>query len=215
MTRGLQTLFSDAVRAVETRRPDTDLSGLLPEEARLVENAVNGRRWDFASGRTCARQALTDLGFPPAPILSGTHREPLWPEGVVGAITHTDGYAAAAVAPADRAVGVGIDAEPDAPLPDGVRRRIAFDEELTWLDSAPDVGVGHPDRLLFSAKEAVYKVWYPLARRWLGFDDARVEIDAGTRSFRATIAVDGPVRRLDGRYDSIDGVILSAIELQP
>ena len=53
------------------------------------------------------------------------------------------------------------------------------------------------DRLLFSTKESVYKAWFPLAERWLGFEDARVTIDRDRGSFAARLLVPGP--RLDGR----------------
>ena len=76
--------------------------------------------------RTCARIALGRLGLPPAPLLSGPKREPLWPDGVVGSITHCDGYRAVAVARADQLASIGIDAEPHAELPAGILARIAL-----------------------------------------------------------------------------------------
>ena len=59
----------------------------------------------------------------------GAKREPLWPAGVVGSITHCDGYRAAAVARATDLATVGIDAEPHEPLPDGVLAAIALPAE--------------------------------------------------------------------------------------
>ncbi|OHV42323.1 4-phosphopantetheinyl transferase [Parafrankia colletiae] len=150
---------------------------LFPEEAATLTRAVDKRRREFTTGRICAHRALEALGEPAVPILSGEHREPRWPGGVVGSITHTRGYRAAAVARQvpGATVSVGIDAEPNEATPGGVLREISLPQERDLL---AELGRAHSqvcwDRLLFSAKESVYKAWFPLARRWLGFDDAEL-----------------------------------------
>jgi 4'-phosphopantetheinyl transferase EntD len=195
---------------------------LLPEEEALVARAVGKRRAEFTTVRTCARIALGRLGLPPGPLLSGPKREPLWPVGVVGSITHCDGYRAVAVARADRLASIGIDAEPDAELPVGILDRVALPAEVSHLAMLP-AGV-HWDRLLFSAKESVYKTWFPLAQRWLGFEDAALLFAPGPDprrgSFTADLLVDDlpmlagrPLRTLHGRYAVIDGLLGTAIAL--
>ena len=193
---------------------------LLPEEEQLVARAVGKRRAEFTTVRTCARIALGRLGLPPAALLSGPKREPLWPDGVVGSITHCDGYRAVAVARADRLASIGIDAEPHDALPGGILDRIALPAERAHLRDLP-AGV-HWDRLLFSAKESVYKTWFPLARRWLGFEDAALLFSPGADPTRGTFAVDllvdplpvvagRPVRTLRGRYAVRGGLLGTAI----
>ncbi|HEX6452667.1 MAG TPA: 4'-phosphopantetheinyl transferase superfamily protein, partial [Trebonia sp.] len=149
---------------------------LFPEEEAAVARAVGKRRQEFGSARNCAREALGRLGVPPAPILPGEKGAPQWPDGVVGSITHCAGYRAAVVARARDLLTVGIDAEPaGGALPDGVLDRVSLPAERAMLGelSAAAPGVSW-DRLLFSAKESVYKAWFPLARRWLGFEDAEI-----------------------------------------
>lgn len=220
----LQNLLTDAVVAVEQRPREGDAVDerhAWPEELAALGTVVEGRRRDYVLGRRCAREAIEALGHEPLPILSGPKREPLWPGGLIGAITHTQGYVAAAVARQVQVASVGIDAEPDEALPGNVIRRIARPEELEWVDGGvAGHGVANRDRLLFSAKEAVYKAWFPLAGRWLGFDDARLSFDAAVGRFTAEILVDPQVdgRRLEhfvGRYTSVDGVILTAVEVLP
>ena len=99
----------------------------------LVARAVDRRRAEFTTVRTCARIALGRLGLPPAPLLTGSKREPLWPAGVVGSITHCDGYRAAAVARASEVAAIGIDAEPHDPLPDGILDRVTLPAERAHL----------------------------------------------------------------------------------
>jgi 4'-phosphopantetheinyl transferase EntD len=167
---------------------DAEPAPLFPGEEALVANAVPKRRHEFATGRRCARAALAQLGCPPGPLLTGPDRAPLWPDGVVGSITHTDGYRAAAVARASELSSVGIDAEPNQPLPDGVLAMIASTAEAAavaaLLDEYPAI---RWDRLLFCAKECVYKAWYPLTGRWLDFHDAVVTLDPVTATFRAQL----------------------------
>ena len=90
---------------------------LLPQEAAIVERVSDKRRREFTAGRECARIALGKLGVVPVPILIGERGAPQWPPGIVGSITHCDGYRAAAVAHASDVAAIGMDAEPDDPLP--------------------------------------------------------------------------------------------------
>jgi 4'-phosphopantetheinyl transferase EntD len=194
---------------VATAESSSDASEheLYPEELALIERAVPKRRAEFATARVCARRALAQLGVPPSPILRGETREPLWPEGIVGSLTHCTGMRAAAVARATDFRSIGIDAEPDEPLPDGILERISLPAERAQLAHADRPNM---DRLLFSAKESVYKAWFPLAHRWLGFCDAEIAMEPdGT--FDVRLLVSGPIASLSGRWLARDGLLLTAI----
>jgi len=163
--------------------------------------------------------ALARLGRPAAPVLRGPGGAPQWPEGTVGSITHCAGYRAAAVTSANDALSLGIDAEPDEPLPDdGMLKLIASPAECVRLRelAAATPGVNW-DRLLFSAKESVYKTWFPLARRWLGFESADVVIDPAGGTFTARLLVTGPLVNgspltlLHGRWLSCRGLLVTSI----
>src|ERR1700761_6826280 len=93
-------------------------AALFPAERACVGAARERRRSEYATVRLCARQAMHRLGLPPSPVLSGPRGEPLWPDGVVGSMTHCEGYRGAVLARAGEYLAVGIDAEPDRPLPD-------------------------------------------------------------------------------------------------
>jgi 4'-phosphopantetheinyl transferase EntD len=183
---------------------------LHPEEAAAVAAAVPARREEYAAVRVCARAALARLGIPAGPILTGRGRAPVWPPGVVGSMTHCDGYRAAAVTRADRWAGVGIDAEVLAPLPDGVGPLVMSAAERVAL-GAVDPALC-PDRVLFSAKESVYKVWYPLVGTWLGFEDVDVRLGPGT--FVARLEPDElGTDELHGRWVVRDGLVVTALVL--
>ncbi|QUQ68519.1 4'-phosphopantetheinyl transferase family protein [Kutzneria sp. CA-103260] len=171
---------------------------LFPEEEKVIVRAVDKRRREFSTVRYCARQAMKALGLPESPILPGERGAPQWPDGVVGSMTHCAGYRAAALAWDRDIVTIGIDAEPDEPLPEGVHEAIALPSELSVHG-----------RLLFSAKESVYKAWFPLARKFLDFSEAELSFGDGT--FSARILVPGPVRGFEGRWLIKDGFVVTAI----
>ena len=218
------------------------LASLHPAEAELIGAAVERRRLDFAGARACAREAMSRLGVPAGPILRGGRGMPVWPPGLVGTLTHTDGLRAAALARSGRVRSIGLDVEPHAPLASGVLEAVSLPEEAAWVRTARSSGTargagtsGTPgtsvawDTLLFTAKEATYKAWFPLTRRWLGFADAHItlvpEYDDGevaSGRFRSRILVDpravdgGPdVVGFRGRWVVRDGYVASAIVLRP
>jgi 4'-phosphopantetheinyl transferase EntD len=189
----------------------------FPAEVAAVAGAVDKRRREFLTVRHCARQALAVLGVAPVPILPGDRGAPRWPAGVIGSMTHCDGYRAAAVARAGVVRSIGIDAEPHEPLPDGVAGLVVRPEEAALVDTlaAGDAGICW-DRLLFSAKESVYKAWYPLAQRWLDFQEASVTLEPHGR-FEVRLLVEPPIvdgSRLDGftgRWLVSNGLVVTAI----
>ena len=188
----LAELLPAAVEATEVFGNGCDDGELMPAERALVAGASEKRRREFTGARVCARLALARAGFRPAPILPGPTGAPQWPSGVVGSLTHCDGYRGAAVGRTEAFAAIGIDAEPHAALPEGVLAKVASESEQMALAGlarqAPEVCW---DRMIFSAKEAVYKAWSPATGRWLGFTDAEVELDPAGM-FMARLLVAGP-----------------------
>jgi 4'-phosphopantetheinyl transferase EntD len=217
----LAGLVPSAVTVAEVFDDRYDYGELLPQEAAAIERAVPKRRREFTAARMCAREALDRAGLPSAPVLRGSSGAPQWPPGVVGSLTHCDGYRACAVGRAGEVIAIGIDAEPHSPLPDGVLRLVAGageQERLALLGrSMPEIWW---EKILFSAKESVYKAWSPMTGEWLGFEQADVEISPdGT--FAARLLVPGPVvggERLTayrGRWLTGRGLIVTAVTVLP
>ncbi|MEV7783597.1 4'-phosphopantetheinyl transferase superfamily protein [Kitasatospora sp. NPDC088351] len=206
---------------VEVAYDDSPEARLEPAEEAVIARAVETRRREFATVRHCARTALGRLGVPYRPLVPGLRGAPSWPAGVVGSLTHCAGFRAAAVALARDVVSLGIDAEPAQPLPADVLEAVALPGEQ---DRISKLLADHPqlpwDRLLFSAKESVYKTWFPLTGLFLDFHEADLTFHPdGT--FRAELLVPGPVvdgRRIDafdGRWAVRHGLLATAITLLP
>ena len=153
-----------------------------PEElAALSPAAVGARRITFALGRTAARRAIEALGYEATPVLPDKDRAPIWPAGLVGSITHTAERALAAVAPAERTLGIGLDLE-------DVRRNISEHMDKLVADAAERQWIaGDPVRFIsvFAAKEAIFKAFYPRHGAFFGFD--AVHLDPAPDGFTATL----------------------------
>lgn len=201
-------LFPEPARVVymytDRANGDTDLSNyneLHPEERIVVSRAVDSRKGEFGDARWCAHEALRELGVDSVhAILRGEKGMPLWPEGYTGSLTHTEGLRIAVAAPTKTLRTVGIDAEPAEPLPDGVLREIARPQEREWVDSQKAAGHGWADRLLFCAKEATYKAWFPMTLRWLGFEDAEIDIREDGTFIAYILKRPTPVPFIEGRW---------------
>jgi 4'-phosphopantetheinyl transferase EntD len=159
--------------------PSEPAPELLPEEALIIAGAAEKRRNEFARGRACARAALSQLGIEGFALLSGSEREPLWPRGVVGSVTHTEGLCAVAVAAANRYPALGIDVERALPLMPKLVERVCRPEEMQQLSTLNGLPSLVAARLIFSAKEAAYKCQFAITRKYLGFQDLGVELIPG------------------------------------
>uniref|UniRef100_A0AAU3GKQ7 4'-phosphopantetheinyl transferase superfamily protein n=1 Tax=Streptomyces sp. NBC_01401 TaxID=2903854 RepID=A0AAU3GKQ7_9ACTN len=217
----IERLLPAYVACADTHETDAPPGTLYPEEARLVAASVDKRRHEFAAVRACARRAMAVLGLPPAPVLTGHRGVPLWPDGTVGSMTHCEGYRAAVLAKASEARGIGIDAEPNEPLPTGVWEAISLpqERERAALLSADNPAV-HWDRLLFSAKESVFKTWFPLTRIELDFDEADISLRTspdvateGTFVARLSLTAPGMPRTYEGEWLTDGGFAVTAIVL--
>jgi 4'-phosphopantetheinyl transferase EntD len=178
---------------------------LLPEESACVSAAVPSRQNEFAQGRWCARRALAELGIAEVAIPVGPHRAPRWPPGVVGSITHCEGFVGVVLTRAGPARGLGFDAEPATPLGADLEPLICTPAELAWITAAaPPSSVGWP-KVLFSAKEAIHKCIAPLAGVMLDFREVTVTIRPDRGVFSARLADDAlrrppEVSEVSGRF---------------
>jgi len=198
--------------------PTADPDGLYPEELALVAAAVPKRRAEFGTGRACARRALAGLGVTACPILHDRDRAPIWPAGVVGSITHTEGYCAVVVARIEDARSVGLDAERDVPVELALEPRICTPAERRWLDAQPPEERGRLATLLLSAKEAFYKCQHAITKAALEFVDAELVVQLDTGRFEVgrilRSGVDwSAVHGARGRFRREGGLIVTGVTL--
>lgn len=160
-----------------------DEAALTPAERALIAAALPERRSQFAAGRRCARQAMELLGAQPRPVPADSAGAPVWPSSLVGSITHCRGHRAAILARRDSVLELASSTEERAHL----------------SDSAALLPHVRPERLLFSAKEAAYKAWYPLHGTRLGFRDGEVSLSGRACDSSAGILPRSAGRALGGK----------------
>lgn len=181
---------------------------LYPTEiAGTPGRVVPQREAEFRAGRMAARAAMADLGISPAAVPRGADRAPLWPEGLYGSLTHTEGLALAVVM-RQGGESPGIDLEPAADLPAELIPAILTPRERAWAAAEPQPGLAA--RLIFVAKEAGYKAQYPLSRSLLGFQEAEFEAISGGAFRLRLMRSAGPLPQgftFGGRYGFAAGFI--------
>jgi 4'-phosphopantetheinyl transferase EntD len=150
-----------------------DEHALLDAEAASIASSVAAVRRASGAARIVARRLLAPFGYAGFALRRGTSGEPLWPAGITGSLAHDDTVAVAAVGRQSDVGALGIDIEPAVPLPPDMLALVATPEELLRFADEPLQA-----RLLFAAKEAVYKACYPLDRWFLEFHDIQVDLVA-------------------------------------
>lgn len=191
---------------------------LHPEEAVYVQNSVKRRVREFTAGRTCARRALDRLGIEDTPIRMGARRQPLWPAGVVGSISHGAGYCIAAVCTRNHFASLGVDIEAATPLSSSLLNLVCTPLEREWCESQGSGFAGLLAKFHFSAKEAVFKCLYPVFGEELEFTDVHLQMALHEERFTAQVSgislgADSDLV-LRGRFACTADVVLTVVTLQ-
>jgi len=213
-------LFGPDVQVGSLLIEAADPSALPPAEAALAARFAPRRRREFAAGRQCARRLLAELGAGEPLLLVAEHRAPGWPSDVVGSISHGAGLCVVAVARRGAVRGLGVDVESDAPLAEALRRRACSDGEARLLAGVGPEQAGRIAKLLFSAKEAVYKCVHPLLQQPLGLRAVEIRLEPQARRFRArALAAAAPgaaalVGAVEGAYAARAGRVLAGATLR-
>jgi len=199
----ISTLFSEGVLTRCDHR-DSWLDELTPVEKAQIGDVCEKRYTEFAAGRSQSRQLIAVLTGVAETLPIGEYRQPIWPKGIIGSISHSDDYCAVAVTRRAIVTGVGIDVEPFEPLDPEVADVVLTKSEhaaISALDvQAVSQGQALADqaansslagakahKLIFSIKEAIYKCCYPQVRAFIDFKQCEVILDPQTSSYHAVI----------------------------
>lgn len=210
------SFFPDVIR-MNYIEIDKCIEELYDEELAAVRRAVTKRRNEFTAGRAMARAALARLGYSARPIPVGENREPLWPDGAVGSISH-DGNLCIAVAALETNIALlGIDLTMRAPLEAEVVKMICTAEEAAAAQRSVERLEIDPYKLIFSIKESVYKCLFPVVREVFDFHCVSVTLDAA-REVATVSLLDRELfsdqmcaLRIEAKYCSFDDFIFSAV----
>ena len=193
LPHGVQVIFSDA------RHVDAELHPKEQEflSARRMQPV---REREFRIGRALARDALAQFDITDHPLLPAETREPIWPSGIVGSISHCESACAVAVAEAKAYSGIGIDLERIERIDDRITGSVCTPDEQRQLETLEPSLRRHRLALLFSAKESVFKALFPSTRQWLEFTDVSLALADGRFTAHAAEPGVRKVEFLNGRY---------------
>lgn len=186
-------------------------SGLFDCEREVIRSSVLKRRMEFSTGRVSARTALSILGVTPQPIPVGASREPVFPRGTTGSISHDCGTCVSVAAVSDCMVGLGVDVTSTKPLEAALRRLVCTGAETDAFRDKHEIC--DPHKLAFSAKEAFYKAAWRILKRFVDFHEVRIDIDFCAGTWKPEW-VDGCCKelrgcRIEGRFRTVDDVLFT------
>jgi len=153
---------------------------LFPDEVPAVKEVRHSRLAEFSLGRELARQALEQIGGPRCSIPADSERCPVWPDGYVGSISHSHGFCIAAAATSKEYKSIGIDVERYRIEDENLFDYICTPSEIA--DAVRETGFTSAEcvALIFSAKESVYKAYFPIFRMFFDFTDVYISLISQT-----------------------------------
>ena len=181
----IQLLFPDCVVTECCRIEEKDYE-LYPEERVSIQNAVAKRQREFGAGRSCARKAMARLGIKDSPLLKGPDGQPVWPAGIVGAISHSNVWCGAAVARKEDIRGIGLDIETIDRVRMHIAKKVLTPLEMEWVKPSGEEAQMRL-ALLFSAKETVFKCVAPVYGKRFGFYDMVITHATEEQSFEVKL----------------------------
>ena len=184
---------------------------LYPSEQQFISKAIGSRRREFSTGRWLAHTGLSRFGVSHEAILPGDQRQPLWPDGIVGSISHTKDHAVVALARERDYRAIGIDTEKKRRVEPALAFRILTQREISQTTATDPT-------LVFSAKEALHKLVFPLVGHYLEFTDVEIEFDHSTGAFfprfRKNSSYAGDLGELSGNYVSFRDHWVACVSLR-
>jgi enterobactin synthetase component D len=192
---------------------DGDPQALWPVEREAILRAIPRRQREFAAGRAAAREAMIQIGWPTEAIPSAPDRSPVWPNGLIGSISHSGGVCIAIAARHNAIHAMGIDVEEYLEIDPTLWASICTPGELANIEAWPKSEQGLQVTRLFCAKEAYYKWQYPQTKQMLDFCDVEVALSRNSTSFRLQPAAPGKTKLLlcgnEGHLLAFNGLLLA------
>jgi len=201
-------LFPDSVSGLILPIGDY-LSHLKPNEFETIHKASDKRKFEFSTGRWCAKKILAGYGLGDITILSGKNREPNWPEGFVGSISHCKDLCGAVVANNKTIKSIGFDVETRKELKNDIARIVCTNSEKKWIRKQTFSTYNNLIILLFSLKESVYKCVYQNQKIKLSFKDVTIHPDFDNNTAQIEFIGKDIQARIELRFELTDTHIYS------
>lgn len=166
------------VHAIEFQTPAFSTSRFILDKINAplhIQRSVLKRQSEYFHGRLAARHALLASGIAETDVGSNEQRAPVFPAAVVGSISHTNSLAIAAVMPAHRWNGLGLDVErcmTETELAETSGIFLCAEEKKILRSAVLPYAIAAT--VVFSAKESFYKAVSRHCGRILEFSALRL-----------------------------------------
>lgn len=191
--------------------PAEVLARLHPEEREIAEGLRGFRQPEWVGGRLAANAALRLLGMRAPAILSDERGAPIPPDGASVSISHKRTLAVALAARQEPG-SVGVDLEDQEPDRAHLAERLLTARERAEVEALPPQRRWMAVLLRFSLKEALYKAVAPRLGRYIGFDEAEIDLRPdGWASLRLRTGEGEVSPHLEGRYAWMDSRVLATV----
>jgi 4'-phosphopantetheinyl transferase EntD len=181
----------------------------LPTNHKFSEKRLS----DFSTGRYSAIKALEQLGFYDVVIRIGKDREPIWPDGVVGSISHSNKLVGAIVAKKSEQISLGLDIEEIGRVTPDLFDLVFTEKEKSYLSSFTGRKLEKQSTMIFSVKEAFYKFQHPITKTFLDFLDVELDLFSLDKIFvlSTDISKDSIIRLNYISYEIRDNHIIAIV----
>lgn len=176
---------------------------LYKEERSLITKASLKRINEFSTGRYGIRCLLKSYGINYFPITHDQKGMPIFPNGIIGSISHTDRKCCIAMSTNEEYRSIGVDIEEYSKLNLDLCKYFLHKKEIEFVYSQMDTYPQIMAAVLFSAKEAFYKMQYSISKTYLDFLDVETTyIKAGILNVRLLRNVDIDTDKIKLYYNS-------------
>jgi 4'-phosphopantetheinyl transferase EntD len=182
----LKSIIPESIEYKINKISDFGNEQIFHTEQKLVEKSCPKRKKEFVAGRITAKYILQSFGVENFPILTGKFREPVWPLGIVGSISHCSEYCFVAASSEKYTLSLGVDIEPNEPIAEELINYVLTDKEKDWIQYQKGKGGEgiHWSKAIFSAKESAYKCVFPLLKKYIDFKEVQTVFQPEEYSFR-------------------------------
>ncbi len=194
--------------------PEPVLRRLHPAEREQALQMRGSRQIQWVGGRLAAKVAVNALGVDMGALLSGPRGEPKASKALSISISHKQHLALALVAKKRHGI-VGMDFETIGKDRRHIANKILLPQELSAVEALPDHRQWTAMLLRFSLKEAIYKAIAPRLQRYIGFDEAFVEIGRdGETNIDLRLENDQTPVHIEGRYEWLHEGLVSTVRVR-
>lgn len=161
---------------------------LLPEK---LLSSSSKRIAEFLAGRIVANYCMSSLASDVLPISQDPNGAPLWTDNYIGSISHSDNQVLVVTTKQHNKTLLGIDIEPVV-SPNNAKNiaRMILTPQEHKLFHSTGWSFHLFCTLVFSAKESIYKAFYPIVKHYFGFQRAelgQIDIQQNLLFFTVTL----------------------------